>query len=83
MNTKEYYFNLFTETLYDTQEYHIARLWEIVCWQNDIDDEDEVIGEIYDQWVDIMQELGEKRNDMDVDSYLLFVQKRFDDIFAE
>lgn len=50
MKTKQDLFDIFDTTLSNTGETHPARLWEIICWENDIDEEDEEIGEIYDEW---------------------------------
>lgn len=32
------------------EEYDQARLWEIICDNNDLDYNDETIGQIYDEW---------------------------------
>jgi len=47
---KENLYDIFDFTLINSRESHPARLWEIICWQNNIDEDDERIGEIYDDW---------------------------------
>ena len=32
------------------EEYDQSRLWEIICDNNDLDYDDETIGEVYDEW---------------------------------
>jgi hypothetical protein len=50
MKSKENYFEEFQRVADETGETKLNRIWEIFCYQNDIDEDDEEIGEIFDEW---------------------------------